>query len=185
MAKGKLITIAQLKSELQNYANDELVTLITDISKACPQAKEFLTVRFACEENIFEVLESYKQKVKNEFFPKRGFGKLNLRTAKKAISDFKKINPDKALLIDIMLFYVENCVEFTAEYGDINEAFYISAESMFEQVVKAVNSAGQPLYEQFADRLLWVVENACEGWAFKDSLMDLYCDLKWLDDLDT
>ena len=119
MAKEKLITNSQLKKLLQDLDRDEYIYLITEIVQACPQAREFLTMKFADNENINEVLEKYKQKVADEFFPKRGYGGLNLREAKKAISDFKKICSDKSMIIDLMLFYVENCVAFTNRYGDI------------------------------------------------------------------
>jgi hypothetical protein len=169
---------------LAGYPKDDLVTLITDIAKGCPQAKEFLTVKFADKENINDILESNKQIVKNEFFPKRGFGKLNLRVAKKAISDFKKINPDIIMIVDIMLFYVENCVEFTAEFGDINENFFISAETMYGQVIKAVNNGGMVLFDLFAERLKQAAVGACDGWGVRDSMMDMYYELHWVNDSD-
>lgn len=141
-AKEKLITNAQLKKLLRDLERDEYIYLITEIAQSCPQAREFLTVKFACEDNINEILAKYKQKVANEFFPARSYGRLNLREAKKAISDFKKICSEKTLVIDIMLFYVENCVEFTDRYGDINESFYNSAVSVYNQVIKEINSGG-------------------------------------------
>ena len=155
---------------------------MADIAKHCPQAKEFLTAKFADNKAIKEILENYKQKVEKEFFPTRGFGRLNLKEAKKAISDFKKLTSDPLLTIDIMLFYVENCVSFTAEFGDINESFYIGAENMFEQVVKAVNTAGQSVYEHFSDRLVWVAGNACDGWGFRESIYDIFLQLLWVDE---
>jgi len=174
MAKEKLLTNTQLKNALKDYKKDELIKLITDISQACPQAKEFLTVKFTDLENVNRLLEKYKQKIEHEFFPKRGFGRLNLQEAKKAISDFKKICPNKEMIIDIMLFYVENCVEFTATYGDINEAFYNSAISVYGQAVKEINSGDIDLVEVFAARLKSTADNACEGWGFHDEMMDLY-----------
>lgn len=181
MAKEKLITNAQLKKSLQDYTQYELISLIANISQTCPQAREFLTVKFTGQENIQELLKKYKQKVENEFFPKRGMGRLNLREAKKAISDFKKICQDKAMCIDIALFYVENCVEFTDQYGDINEAFYASAVSVYGQVVKELNSSSGSLYKLFADRLKAAAANACEGWGFQDEMMGLYYEIMWVD----
>ena len=179
MAKEKLLTNTQLKNAIKDFENDELIKLITDISQACPQAKEFLTVKFTDTESINGVLEKYKQKIEHEFYPKRGFGRLNLKEAKKAISDFKKICPKKEMVIDIMLFYVENCVEFTADYGDINEAFYSSAVSVFGQVVKEINSCDIEVYKIFANRLKSAADNACQGWGFQDEMKDLYSEIYW------
>jgi len=118
------------------------------------------------------------------FFPKRGTGKPNLREAKKVISDFAKICPDKALEIDLMLFYVENCVEFTAEFGDMGETFYDtaynSAVSVYGQIVKAVNFEGEIMHEKFADRLLGVTENICrDWWGASNAIMELHGELVW------
>jgi len=182
MAKDKLITITQIKKSLQDFTQNECVNLISDIVQACPQAREFLTVKLSSFESTNEILENYKQKVEYEFFPKRGFGRLNLREAKKAISDFRKICKDKAMGIDIMLFYVENCVEFTDQFGDINENFYNSAISVYSTVIKEINSSDLKIYRIFADRLKLAAENACEGWGVRDDMMDLYYQIDWLDE---
>ena len=139
-------------------------------------------MKLSSSENATEILEKYKQKVEHEFFPKRGFGRLNLREAKKAISDFKKICPDKSLGIDIMLFYVENCVEFTNSYGDINESFYNSAASMFDAVVKELNSGDKTVYDVYARRINSIIERAIDGWGFKDELTGIYYEISWVHD---
>jgi DNA-directed RNA polymerase subunit N (RpoN/RPB10) len=184
MAKESCITIKDLKNELQAFSKEELIVLVTEIAKSCSQARNFLTIKFSCQNNIREVFESYKQRVKNEFFPKRGHGRLDLQVAKKAVSDFTKICKDKKLIIDIMLFYVENCVKFTRTYGDIHENFYISAENMFDKVIKILNVENKDIYEQFATRIDWILNKSPQGWGFQDTLRDIHCDLRWADDED-
>jgi len=169
---AKLITNAQIKKAIQGCERDEFIELILEVAQSCPQAREYLTLRFT--ENQDDILEKYKQKVKDEFFPKRGFGRLNLREAKKAISDFRKISPDRMMVVDIMLFYVENCVAFTSEYGDINESFYNSAVSVYSDVVKEINSIGAAAYEKFSARLEAAANHACHGWGFYDAMNNLY-----------
>lgn len=181
MAKESLITITQLKKSLRDYSQDDFVDLITDISQSCPQAREFLTVKFSSRESTEKLLDKYKQQIENEFFPKRGFGRLNLRDAKKAIADFKKICKDKVKGIDIMLFYVENCVDFTDQFGDINENFYNSAISVYGDVIKEINYSDVETYNMFSDRLKSAAENACEGWGFQDCMMDLYYQIDWIE----
>ena len=41
-----------------------------------------------------------------------------------------------------MLYYVEMGVQFTNAYGDIDEAFYNSMESMYERAVKYIAQHG-------------------------------------------
>ena len=182
MANDNLITNKQLKEAMQNYSQDELVELLIEIAKKCPQAREFLTLKYISYGNIDEILEKYKQKIRHEFFPKRGFGRLNLREAKKAISDFKKISQDKIMVIDLMLFYVENGNEFTAQFGDITESFYNSAYSVYNQVIKEINAGDIELYNIFADRLESTAENACDGYGFKDDMTALYDEIVWLNE---
>ena len=70
--------------------------------------------------------DKYKEIITNEFFPKRGYGKARLSVAKKAINDFKKISDKFSLIVEIMLHYVEQGVDFTDQYGDIDSPFYDS-----------------------------------------------------------
>ena len=179
MAKSKLITLTQLKCELMKLSNDELISLVTDIAKNCTKAKEILTIKFVSAGSAEELLEQYKEKIKHEFFPKRGFGRPTISKAKKAITDFKVISQDKTLHIDIMLYYVENCVEFGADI-DMNESFYSSAESVYAQVIKAVNGAGEAIYIKFVDRLKKVADSASHGWGFHDCMQEMYSNLKWV-----
>jgi hypothetical protein len=122
MSKNEKINMKELKEKLRTLSNSELSMLIVDIVKICPRARDFLMIKFSSHESIKKVLEDYKQVIKNEFYPKRCHGRLKLSVAKKAISDFQKISDDKIMIIDIMLYYVENCVRFTLEYGDIYES---------------------------------------------------------------
>jgi len=179
---GKLITNPQIKKALYDAEKSECVDLIAEIADACPQAREFLTIRFSSSDNMVNILLKYKQKVEYEFYPQRGYGRLNLREAKKAITDFKRICSDKVLIIDLMLFYVENCVEFTKQYGDINEAFYNSALSVFSQVITAINKTDEKTYRLFAERLQSAVNNALHGWGFYDGMYDLYNEIEWCED---
>ena len=177
MASGIIISDTKIKKAIKGYERDDCVQLILEIARSCPQAREFLTLKFTEYQN--EILEKYKNKVRYEFYPPRGFGRLNLREAKKAVTDFNKLCSDKNMVIDLMLFYVENCVEFTNDFGDINERFYSSAESVYEQAVTEVNNAGMPTYEKFADRLEAVVNNTSGiGWGFHDCLRDIYNELE-------
>lgn len=177
----KLITNTQIKRAVKNCEREECVEIILEIVDACPQAREFLTMKFT--DNHCEILEKYKKKIQYEFYPPHGgFGKLRLKDAKKAISDFMKMCSDKAMTIDIMLFYVENCIAFTNDYGDIDENFYNSALGIYSQIVKSVNVAGFGAYEKFADRLKACVDDTRDiGWGFHDELYDMYLELDWID----
>jgi hypothetical protein len=177
---AKLITNTQIKKALSDCEREECLEIILEIVHACPQAREFLTMKLT--ENRNEILEKYKQKVRYEFYPPwGGIGRLRLKEAKKSITDFTKLCPDKIMSIEIKLFYVENCVEFTGDYGDIGEKFYNSAVSVYEQAVKEINAADVIVYEKFADRLRACVDKTIDyGWGFYDELKDIHSEIVWL-----
>jgi len=173
----KLITNPQIKKAIKDCEREKCVEIILEMVDACPQVREFLTLRLT--DNRSEILEKYKHKIRIEFYPSYG-GKLRLKDAKKVISDFMKMCLDKMMGIDIMLYYVENCIEFTNKYGDIGEAFYNSASSVYSQTVKEVNAVGLVAYEKFAIRLKACVDDTSGiGWGFHDELCYLYHELEW------
>lgn len=131
----KNITISQLKKALSEKPEKELIEEVINLFKKFPQVKEYYTLAFSAEGEE-HVLEKYKEIITNEFFPKRGYGKARLSVAKKAISDFKKISDKPPFIIDIMLHYVAQGVNFTDQYGDIDEPFYNSMEKMFKDALK-------------------------------------------------
>ena len=67
------------------------------------------------------------------------------------------------------LFYVEQGVAFTDTYGDINEPFYNSMESMYEKALKTI--AEQGLLSQYRARCKKIVDRTADiGWGFHDGL---------------
>lgn len=102
---------SDIKKEIQELNKEDLIVLVKDLYDNSKENKTFLAARF-CKNNI-QILEKYKEKVIEPFFPKRGFGKLQLAPAKKAIRDYKKATNDLLGTLDLMLTYVESGTEFT------------------------------------------------------------------------
>ncbi|WP_077212480.1 DUF6155 family protein [Bacillus dakarensis] len=172
-----VIKINELKKELREMDQKQLIQLIVDLYKANKDVKQFLSTKFIGEEAVEVLFEQTKQRIKNEFFPDRGNGKLRLAEAKKAITDFKKLADDRMRIVDLMLFYVEMGTDFTDSYGAIDEKFYNSMVSMFEKVVSECED-DETLYKVFKERLYNVVEGGGGiGWGFGDEIADLYYQL--------
>ena len=76
-----------------------------------------------------------------------------------------------------MVFYVERANQFTLDYGDMWEQFYLSVENMFERALKQLEemeAAGIeicPLRERLASV---VASTSGIGWGYHDTLSDLY-----------
>ena len=85
-------------------------------------------------------------------------------------------------IADLMLYYVECGVEFTNLYGDIDERFYSSLESMFADFVNLLNSMeNDAFYRRQAKRIQAVfADTRSIGWGFADEMARIYFDICFL-----
>jgi hypothetical protein len=162
------------RKHLATLDTSALLSLVKDLYGAAPGNRDFIHARCQAEDSSGEVLESYRSKIVEQFFPKRGFGKLKLAEARKAIRDFRKATGNIPGTAELLMAYVENGVNFTREYGDIDERFYSSVESALEELADLLLGPGRDLYPQFADRLAKVEQLADGiGWGFHDFIADV------------
>src|SRR4051812_27391109 len=142
------IKVSDLKKQLKEYDQKELIELVVEMFKTNKDVQNYLSSRFLGEEVIEDLFKKAQKKIKNEFFPDRGDAKLRLAEAKKEITAFKKATNDEMRTVDLMLFYVELGVDFTNSYGDIYEGFYTSMVKMFDQVAMECDR-DEELYKAF------------------------------------
>ena len=167
----KEISLKNLKAYLKQRSKEELINEISNLFTKFEYVKDYYQAKLGHSNN--QVLQKYKDIIKDEFFPTRGFGKTRLSIARKAISDYQKVSGSKESLADIMLFFVEMGVQFTNAYGDINAAFYNSMESMYERAIKFI--ADQGIQDMFKTRCIKIVEDTSGiGWGFHDGLSAIY-----------
>jgi len=165
------ISISQLKKYLQNSSKQILADDILELFKKFPKVKEFYQSKLTGGD--FELRDKYKKIIKNEFFPDRGFGKMRLSIARKAISDFRKLSNNNHLIADLMIYYVEMGVDFTLKYGDIDEPFYNSMESMYKTAAKFV--IDNKIEDGYLPRFQKIVSDTGDiGWGFYDMIDELY-----------
>lgn len=118
-------------------------------------------------------LEPYRRRIVEQFFPEHGFGELDLREARKAISEYRKATHDAAGVLELMLTYVENGTRFTCEFGDIDEPFYNSLDSMLAQFATLMRKHPE-LYSSYRRRLLTIGTMAQNvGWGYADSVDEI------------
>ena len=168
----KTPNLTDLKQYLKKCSPEELVLEIAELYKRFDGVKDYYQVKLSPDSAI-DVIAKYKKIIGDQFFPTRGLGKAKLSIAKKAITDYKKIAENAKDLVDIMLFYVEQGVLFTNEYGDIDESFYSSMESVYDNAVELM--AKNQLHDIFQKRCLKIVKDTSHiGWGFHDTLDDIY-----------
>ena len=158
-----------LKKYLQSLTHDELVEEVLKISKKFSTVKAYFDMELGDTAQQAALVADCKAKIKKQFFPTRGYGNPKAAEVRKLISDFRKIAVHPYDVVDVILFRVEQAVDFTNAYGDINEAFYTSTESAFEEALKLMDA--NALVSQFEPRCRKIVlETQDIGWGFADGI---------------
>lgn len=113
-----------LKKELQKLTKEKLIEHILDLYEKNNSVKEFYKF-YLNPANEKLLAEKYKRLIRKEFNvenPMRSTEKFSV--AKRAISDFKNLQPSPEYLADVMLYLPESACELTALFGDYSEQFY-------------------------------------------------------------
>ncbi|MEM6822732.1 MAG: hypothetical protein AAF558_12430 [Verrucomicrobiota bacterium] len=168
-------TWSTLKKRLSALEDKELLKLIGELYKLTPMNRRFLETRYSSSS---KTLKEFKQIIDDALYPNvMRNDDVDFRTAKKAISTYSKATGDKPGIGELMVFYVERANQFTLDYGDMWEQFYISVESMFERALKQLQemqALGMEI-EPLRKRLEKVVDSTnCIGWGYHDMLTQLY-----------
>jgi len=163
---------SDLKKSLQKSDNRELIKIIQDLYRYSEDNRRYLLARCIDREDAAGVMEEYRKIIKNEFFPKKGYGELRYSVAEKAIRDYSEASGDFEGKMELMLTYVENGVKYTNEYADVDEEFYEKIYKMLEQFCALLKTPeGQSLYPLFRERLLGVRTNTKGiAWGFGDAI---------------
>ena len=159
-----------LKGYLTGLTKEELIGQIIELNKKYKDVKTYYD--FFLNPDSSKKADKVKTTILHCFYPERGY-KLRLKDARKAVNDFKKLSPNEASLMDVMLYYVECGVNFTNDFGDINEPFYNSVASMFRQAGTLYKKMGKD--KSFHDRAAKIMNDTSGiGWGFHDELADIY-----------
>lgn len=163
-----------VRKHLTSWDKPALLVLVKDLYDAAGVNRDFIQARCQADESGGEVLEKYRSKIVEPFFPARGFGKLKLGEARKAIRHYRKATGNLTGTVELLLTYVENGARFTHEYGDIDERFYSSMESALDELAALLHGEARGVYSQFSERLARVVQMTDGiGWGFHDYIGDV------------
>ena len=167
----KTISSAILRKHLQSLTKDKLIVTFSKVYSLYPEIGEYFQSLLHTAGKD-EITQKYKKIIHEEFFPARGLPKARLSVVRKAVQQCCKL-VDEYKCIDIMVYYVEQGAKFTMAYGDIDEQFYSSMESMYEDAIIRAKRFG--LLDNFIPRLRKIVEDTygC-GWGFYDGLSDTF-----------
>ena len=163
-----------VRQHLTTWDRPALLALVKDLYEAAAVNRDFIQARCQADESGGEVLEKYRGKIVEQFFPARGFGKLKLGEARKAIRDYRTATGNLPGTAELLMTYVENGTRFTREYGDIDERFYRSVESALEELAGLLRGEARELYPSLSGRLASVEQMSDSiGWGFHDFVADV------------
>jgi len=167
----------QIKSNLADCSKGDLMNLILDLYDLSSSNKDFLEARFLKDRNA---LERYKEQIKKYVSPKdpwKESQRVSLKDAKKILSDYKKATGDKIGLADLMIHYVECGTTFSSMYGDMDEQYYASLESVFENALKIMKEFDAFEINDFIKRLKNILKMASGmGYGYYDTIAELFDD---------
>jgi hypothetical protein len=132
----KKSTTRELNKYLKELSKQELEKEIKSLYNKFDQVKKYYQIELS--DNTSEIVDQYRQKIFQEYFPSKGFGKARNSVSRKVITDFKKISVFKKDVVELLIFRVNTMLNFTEEYGDMDEPFYNSMESSFNEACKIV-----------------------------------------------
>jgi hypothetical protein len=163
-----------VRQQLVTWEKPALLALVKDLYEAAADNRDFIQARSQAGESGGEALEKYRGKIVEQFFPARGFGKLKLGEARKAIRDYRKATGNLLGTAELLMTYVENGTRFTHEYGDIDERFYCSVASALDELAALLRGAARGMYARFRDRLARVEQMTDGiGWGFHDFVAEV------------
>jgi len=169
--KKKSTGWSSVREQLKEWPQPALTALIKDLYDASPANRDFLQARFQAEETGGVALDAYRRKIIEQFFPQRGFGKLKLAEARKAIRDYRKAAGNAAGTVELMLTFVENGTEYTRQFGDIDGPFYNQLASVLNEMVQLLWQEGAELYPRFRERIVRLETLGGDlGWGYGDEL---------------
>lgn len=141
------LTKAALQKHLNHLEKEELVEQILTLYAKFKGVNEHFQMEFG--ETTQGVVDAYKGKLRKAFFGPR-VRHPRLSAVRKLVSEFKKVALFDYDVADLLLYRVENSVEFVNGRYYPHEAFYRSIESAFAEALKLIES--HRLHDQFRDR---------------------------------
>lgn len=163
----------KLKKELQRLTKEQLIEQILDLCDKDKAVKEFYDF-YLNPKKERELAVKYKKLIRKEFNvenPMRSTEKFSV--AKRAIADFKGLQPSPEALADVMLYLPESACELTFSYGDYSEQFYNSAVNNYATALEFIIKNN--LLDEFKARAKQCVEwaSVC-GYGFADEIAEVY-----------
>ena len=167
---NKNIPWSDVKGVLTKKDSKELLLLIKDLYSLNKDNKTFIQTKYS----FIDPIKPYRDIIEQSLYPDPiKNDPISLSDGKKAISRYKKAVGDPNGILELMVYYVECGNQLTVDYGDIDEKFYYSLESMFIDILKILSGSEQQTIDKYLPRLRILVDKANGiGWGYYDNMSD-------------
>lgn len=162
-----------LKKELQKLTKEQLLEQVLDLYDKNRAVKEFYDF-YLNPKNEKELVKKYKKLIRKEFNVENPmYCGEKFSVAKRAISNFRDLQPSPEALADVMLYLPESACELTYCYGDYSEQFYNSAYNNYKIAMEFIHA--HDLLDSFKLRAAQCVEWASPcGYGFSSDMADVF-----------
>jgi hypothetical protein len=178
MKYNALLPWNEINKRLQNKSQKELLRIIANCYKLDDEIKYHLTVTVIdTHEELHKILQDLKKQMSLAFWATKKNGEPlgpKLSDAKKIVTKVKKLTNNPEIILNFMLDYVENGIDFTCSYGDLWENYYTSIENMYHSAIQMILKNKDTIeIETYLSRIdKMVVKTSGMGWGFYDTLMN-------------
>ncbi len=171
LKKRSKLTWSRVKALLGALKDVPLLDLVHDLYELSEDNRDFIHAKLTRDASSFR---PYLEAVESALYPDvYENGRIPLGDARRAIAKYRKATGDAEGTLELMLRYVECGTAFSAEYGDMDAAFYSSPESMFDEILKVIGSLPPGDHEARIKRLAQVAEQAgAVGWGYQDHITE-------------
>ena len=166
----------RIRKALENLEQSELMEVLKELYDLSSANKALLAVRFDAAAGLESLAGSCRKEIERAFWPARGFPSFKPGAARKAVLQFAKVAlPMQAL--EMELYFVEQGIRGTTEYGDIDEGFYNSLGTMWLAALRRALTLELP--EIVERRLASIFESSKDfGWGFSDEMKFLWLEYR-------
>jgi hypothetical protein len=180
---NNFLSLREVRKKLGGRSNKELIMLISKCYQSGDEVKRLLTFELSRdEEERPRIIEGLMEELHSSFWSERRGVPLapDLRKARRVISEVRRLTGDPSTILFFMLEYVHQGARHSSAYGDMDEAYYSSLESMFWRATRLTLKDHTSLDMGEILMKMKDILHECShfGWGVRENIRDMMEDMK-------
>lgn len=166
------LTLKSYKQYVESLDQKALQVQLLELYTNVPAVKLYVEQRLASPSDRQQILESYKKKIKDQFWTRTGNPRdVSNAKIRAIITEFEKIAIEPTDIINLLIYRVELATQYANEYGGMPDASYTASENAFEKALKLMEKHG--LVEDYREQCEAIFEANNLAYWYIESLKDL------------